>query len=80
MGDKGKKSKDSPAAPADGDERSVWKLTGDGLAKVAVQIGVSDGNKVEVREGQLAEGDVIVTDAVDKSERAQAKAKNKGLF
>jgi HlyD family secretion protein len=78
---KGRKGKDSPAASAEsGDERSVWKLTGDGLAKVAVQIGVSDGNKVEIREGQLTEGDVIVTDAVDKSERAQAKAKNKGLF
>ena len=39
---------------------------------------MSDGNKVEIKEGQLAEGDVIVTDAVDKSERAQAKGKNKG--
>jgi HlyD family secretion protein len=78
---KGKKAKDNPAAPGDGgDERSVWKLSGDGLAKVAVDIGVSDGNKVEIKAGQLAEGDVIVTDAVDKSERAQAKGKNKGLF
>jgi HlyD family secretion protein len=78
---KGKKDKLNPAAPGDsGDERSVWKLNGDALAKVAVDIGVSDGNKVEIKAGQLAEGDVIVTDAVDKSERAQAKAKNKGLF
>jgi HlyD family secretion protein len=78
---KGKKAKDNPAAPGDsGDQRSVWKLSGDGLAKIAVDIGVSDGNKVEIKSGQLAEGDVIVTDAVDKSERAQAKSKNKGLF
>jgi HlyD family secretion protein len=77
----GKKARDSPAAPAgSSDEKSVWKLTDGGLAKVAIEIGVSDGNKVEIKEGQLAEGDVIVTDAVDKSERAQAKAKNKGLF
>ena len=52
--------------------------SGEGLAKVAVDIGVSDGNKVEIKAGQLAEGDVVVTDAVDKSERAQAKSKNKG--
>jgi len=78
---KGKKGKDNPAAPPEaGEERSVWKLNGDGLAKVAVDVGVSDGNKVEIKSGQLAEGDVVVVDAVDKSERAQAKAKNKGLF
>jgi len=78
---KGKKARDNPAAPPTGsDERSVWKLSGGGLTRVAIETGVSDGNKVEIKEGQLAEGDVIVTDAVDKSERAQAKGKNKGLF
>jgi len=78
---KGKKGKDNPAAPPDvGEERSVWKLNGEGLAKIAVDVGVSDGTKVEIKSGQLAEGDIIVVDAVDKSERAQAKGKNKGLF
>jgi HlyD family secretion protein len=78
---KGKKGKDNPAAPPEaGEERSVWKLNGEGLAKIAVDVGVSDGNKVEIKSGQLAEGDVVVVDAVDKSERAQAKGKNKGLF
>jgi HlyD family secretion protein len=77
----GKKARDVAAAPGgSGEEKSVWKLTDGALSRVAIQIGVSDGNKVEITEGQLAEGDVIVTDAVDKSERAQAKAKNKGLF
>jgi HlyD family secretion protein len=81
--DKGKgkgKAKDNPAAPEGNETRSVWKLSGDGLKRVAVELGVSDGNKVEIKQGELGEGDVVVTDAVDKSERAQAKGKNKGLF
>ena len=57
--------------------KSVWAIDGDRLKEIAVEIGVSDGNKVEVRNGPLAEGDVLVTDAVSKSERS---GKNKGLF
>jgi HlyD family secretion protein len=79
---KGKKGKDKEkdkAVDAQGPKK-VWKLAGDRLAEVTIEVGVSDGNKVEVTQGELAEGDVIVTDAVDKSERAQAKGKNKGLF
>ena len=76
---KGKKGKDKAAADPQGPKK-VWKLAGDRLAEVTIEVGVSDGNKVEVTQGELAEGDVIVTDAVDKGERAQAKGKNKGLF
>jgi HlyD family secretion protein len=57
--------------------KSVWAVDGDKLKEVQVEIGVSDGNKVEVRNGGLAEGDVLVTDAVSRSERS---GKNKGLF
>jgi HlyD family secretion protein len=57
--------------------KSVWAIDGNKLKEVAVEIGVSDGNKVEVRNGGLAEGDVLVTDAVSKSEK---NGKNKGLF
>ena len=57
--------------------KSVWAIDGDRLKEIAVEIGVSDGNKVEVRNGALAEGDLLVTDAVSKSERS---GKNKGLF
>jgi HlyD family secretion protein len=57
--------------------KSVWAIDGDRLKEIAVEIGVSDGNKVEVRNGALAEGDVLVTDAISKSERS---GKNKGLF
>jgi HlyD family secretion protein len=77
----GKKDKDK-SAKGDTTKRSVWVLRGDRLAEVPVVLGVADGSKVEVSDGQLVEGDVVVTDAVDKRERADAKGKNKnkGLF
>ena len=43
-----------------------------------IEVGVTDGSKIEVTKGALAEGDVVVTDAIDKRERAEAKAKSKG--
>ena len=55
----------------------VWALDGDKLREVPVEIGVSDGTKVEVRKGALDEGDVLVTDAVAKNESG---GKKKGLF
>ena len=57
--------------------KSVWVLDGDKLKEVQVEIGVSDGSKVEVRDGALGEGDVLVTDAVAKGEGG---GKKKGLF
>jgi multidrug efflux pump subunit AcrA (membrane-fusion protein) len=45
---------------------------------VPIEVGVADGSKVEVRSGDLAEGEVVVTDALGKDERADVKAKNKG--
>jgi hypothetical protein len=42
-----------------------------------VEIGVSDGTKVEVRKGAIGEGDVLITDAVAKNE---GSGKKKGLF
>jgi len=65
------------AGTAASPSKTVWALDGDKLREVPVEVGVSDGNKVEVRNGALAEGDVLVTDAVAKSERA---GKSKGLF
>jgi HlyD family secretion protein len=58
--------------------RSVWTLDGDKLREVPVEIGVTDGSKVEVRDGALGEGDVLVTDAVIKGEHGAGK--NKGPF
>ena len=58
--------------------RSVWTLDGDKLREVPVEVGVTDGSKVEVRDGALGEGDVLVTDAVIKGEHGAGK--NKGPF
>jgi len=58
--------------------KTVWALDGDKLREVPVEVGVSDGNKVEVRNGALAEGDVLVTDAIAKNEKSGGKSK--GLF
>ena len=57
--------------------KTVWALDGEKLREVPVEIGVSDGTKVEVRKGELTEGDVLVTDAIAKNE---AGGKKKGLF
>jgi len=57
--------------------KSVWAWDGEKLREVPVEIGVSDGSKVEVTNGTLGEGDVLVIDAVSKSEKS---GKNKGLF
>jgi HlyD family secretion protein len=57
--------------------KSVWVLADDKLKEVPVEIGVSDGSKVEVKNGAIAEGDVLVTDAIAKGEGG---GKKKGLF
>jgi HlyD family secretion protein len=58
--------------------KSVWALDGEKLREVPVEIGVSDGSKVEVRNGALGEGDVLITDAVAKNDGDKGKGKNKG--
>jgi HlyD family secretion protein len=82
----------SEAAPPPADPRStaaarpprtVWALRGERPVEVPVHIGVADGSRVEVVDGDLREGDVLITDAVSRGDRAEAKAegkKSKGLF
>ena len=53
-------------------------LHGQAVREVPIEVGISDGSKIEITKGELAEGDVVVTDAIDKRERAEAKAKSKG--
>ena len=53
-------------------------MRNDRLVSVPIEVGVADGSHVEVRGGELAEGEIVVTDALDKNERADAKAKTKG--
>ena len=50
--------------------KTVWAMDGEKLREVPVEIGVSDGNKVEVKKGALGEGDVLITDAIAKNEPA----------
>ncbi len=59
-------------------QRTVWALRNDRLVSVPIRVGVADGSKVEVKSGALAEGDLVVTDALDREARAEAKAKGKG--
>jgi HlyD family secretion protein len=68
----------SASVPASSMTKSVWALDGEKLKEVQVEIGVTDGNKVEVRKGALGEGDVLVTDAIAKNE--QGGKKKGGLF
>jgi HlyD family secretion protein len=68
-----------PRPNAAGPRRSVWVLRGDRPVETPVQVGVADGSRVEVTAGDLHEGDVLITDAISKAERAEAK-KTKGIF
>ncbi len=81
MSPPGPETEGPASAPSSPDiaKRSVWVLRGDRLAEVPLEVGVTDGSKVEVRSGELAEGDVVITDAINKSDRADAKGK-RGLF
>ncbi len=69
---------DDPPVNGPGPSRTVWALRNDRLVSIPIQIGVADGSSVEVRGGNLTEGEQVVTDALDKNERAEAKAKSKG--
>ena len=84
-GGKKKKNKAASAstaasAPASASAtKSVWAMDGEKLREVPVELGVSDGNKVEVKKGALGEGDVLITDAIAKNDAGKGKNKG-GLF
>jgi HlyD family secretion protein len=46
------------------DRRTVWTLAGDKPVPQKVKTGISDGSFTEVVEGDLKEGDVVITDAL----------------
>ncbi len=50
------------AAAAASDRRTVWVLRDEKPQQVNVRIGVSDGSLTEVVEGELKEGDAVITD------------------
>ncbi|WP_081852008.1 efflux RND transporter periplasmic adaptor subunit [Pseudorhizobium marinum] len=47
----------------DGTNRSVWVLRNGSPERVALQTGPSDGQSTVVRDGELQEGDLVITDA-----------------
>lgn len=51
----------SPRDPT-GPNRTVWIAGPDGPQTVPIVVGVSDGRRTEVREGQLAEGQAVIID------------------
>jgi HlyD family secretion protein len=44
------------------DQRQVWVLHGETPSPVSIKVGVSDGSVSEVVEGDLKEGDEVITD------------------
>jgi len=54
-----------PAAPdADGGSRTVWVLRAGEPAAVQITTGATDGRQTEVTAGELAAGDLVITDAI----------------
>jgi HlyD family secretion protein len=49
-------------APAEPDRKTVWVLRGPSPEKVQLKVGASDGSLTEVVEGDLKDGDQVVTD------------------
>jgi HlyD family secretion protein len=56
-GGRGEGAADTP------DRRTIWLLKGDRPQPVRVRTGISDGSSTEVVEGDVAPGDLVVTDA-----------------
>jgi HlyD family secretion protein len=51
-------------APLESDQRQVWVLRGERPSSVTIKVGVSDGTVSEVVDGDLKEGDPVVTDVL----------------
>jgi len=83
--DKDRENEKKDKARAAGDDAAprrrdaVWVLESPDrrLREVAVAVGVSDGTRVEVQDGELREGDVVLTDAVDGKRGREAAAGGK---
>jgi HlyD family secretion protein len=68
-----------PTAPVlEGQTRRVWVLGADGKVQPRrIKVGLSDGASTEVVEGELKEGDVVVTgQTVTGAQRAQTSAQS----
>jgi len=52
-----------PRGPDAADRRTIWAMRGSEPAPVSIRIGLSDGSFTEVVEGDLHEGDTVITEA-----------------
>jgi len=59
----GKSARADTDGPKSAARRSIWVLRGAAATSVPISIGISDGSHVEVTEGDLKEGEAVVTDA-----------------
>jgi len=50
------------AAPVDPDRKTVWVLRDGKPRPVRIRVGVTDGSLTDVAEGELNEGDLVITD------------------
>lgn len=60
-----------PRGPDSADKRTVWAMRGGEPAPVSIRVGLSDGSFTEVVEGELHEGDTVITDATGGAQPAQ---------
>lgn len=65
-------------APETPDQRSVWVLRADQPVQVRIRTGISDGSQTEVVDGELQQGDAVITDAAGPPS-GMANAMRRGL-
>jgi HlyD family secretion protein len=53
-----------PTLPASSDRRQVWVLRGERPQPLSIRVGVSDGTLSEVSDGELNDGDAVITDVL----------------
>jgi HlyD family secretion protein len=59
-----------PPADGSGEARTVWVMRGTTPVSVSVHVGLSDGTYTEVIDGELKEGDQVVTESIGAEEPA----------
>lgn len=56
---------DAPEEQVQGDARSLWVMREDAPLEIEVLAGDSDGSVTAILEGDLADGDLVITDRID---------------
>jgi len=73
----------APAAPRPGaepaDRKTVWLLSGEQPHPERIRTGISDGTWTEMTEGDLKQGDLVVTDAIGGPASGMAAGLRRGL-